>query len=351
MTGDGAAPNDRASKTLMLAEAGEAPQRIAAQFARNRAAIAKLGERLRENKPRAVVTAARGSSDNAATFARYLIETRAQTLTSSQAPSIASVYTAQPRLDDSLFLAISQSGRSPDLLAAVTAAKAAGAFTVAFVNAEDSPLASLADNVIPLCAGPEKSVAATKTYLAANAAILDLVAAWTADMELQKAVATLPELLEKAWALDWSAAVPHFARVRDLYVIGRGLGFGLAQEAALKFKETCGLHAEAFSAAEVQHGPMALVGPGFPALIFSQADETRAGVEALAEQFIAAGADVTLAGLKSRQACNLPTLHAHAALQPVLMAQSFYRLVATLSVARGFDPDCPRLLNKITETI
>jgi glutamine---fructose-6-phosphate transaminase (isomerizing) len=351
VTGDGAAPNDRARKTLMLAEAGEAPRRIAAQLARNRAAIARLGERLRANKPRAVVTAARGSSDNAATFARYLIETRAQTLTSSQALSIASVYTAQPRLDDSLFLAISQSGRSPDLLAAVTAAKAAGAFTVALVNAEDSPLASLVDDVIPLCAGPEKSIAATKTYLAANAAILDLVAAWTADAELQKALATLPELLEKALALDWSAAAPHFARVQDLYVIGRGLGFGLAQEAALKFKETCGIHAEAFSAAEVQHGPMALVGPGFPALIFSQADETSAGVETLAKQFIAAGADVTLAGLKAEHACNLPTLDAHAALQPVLMAQSFYRLVAALSVARGFDPDRPRLLNKITETI
>jgi glucosamine--fructose-6-phosphate aminotransferase (isomerizing) len=351
VTADGAASNDRASKTLMLAEAGEAPQRIAEQFVRNRAAIAKLGARLRQTRPRAVVTAARGSSDNAATFARYLIETRAQTLTSSQALSIASVYTAQPRLDDSVFLAISQSGRSPDLLAAVSAAKAAGAFAVAFVNAEDSPLASLADEVIPLCAGPEKSVAATKTYLAANAAILDLVAAWTGDAELQKAVAQLPELLEKAWALDWSIAAPHFAGVQDLYVIGRGLGFGLAQEAALKFKETCGLHAEAFSAAEVQHGPMALVGPGFPALIFSQADETGPGVETLAKQVIAAGADVILAGLTAQHACNLPTLDAHAALQPVLMAQSFYRLVAALSVARGFDPDRPRLLNKITETI
>src|SRR5271163_1059634 len=102
----------------MLAEAAEAPQRIAIQIDRNRATIARLAERLRASPPRAVVTAARGSSDNAATFARYLIETRAATLTSSQALSIASVYTAQPRLDDSLFLAISQSGRSPDLLAA-----------------------------------------------------------------------------------------------------------------------------------------------------------------------------------------------------------------------------------------
>jgi glucosamine--fructose-6-phosphate aminotransferase (isomerizing) len=146
-------------------------------------------------------------------------------------------------------------------------------------------------------------------------------------------------------------ASAHLARCQDLYVIGRGLGFGLAQEAALKFKETSGLHAEAFSAAEVQHGPMALVGPGFPALIFSQDDETSSGVKALADQFIDAGADVILAGLEDARACNLPTFGAHPAIEPVLMAQSFYRLVAALSVARGFDPDRPRLLNKITETI
>ena len=127
--------------------------------------------------------------------------------------------------------------------------------------------------------------------------------------------------------------------------------FGLAQEAALKLKETCGLHAEALSAAEVRHGPMALVGPGSRCSIFSQADETSAGVETLAGQFIDAGADVMLAGLTEQRACDLPTLDAHAALQPVLMAQSFYRLVAALSVARGFDPDRPRHLNKITETI
>ena len=351
MADDPAAPRDRPGKSLMFTEAGEAPQRIAAQLERNRPLMRRLGEKLRALKPKAVVTVARGSSDNAATYARYLIETRARTLTSSQALSIASVYTTQPPLEGSMLLAISQSGRSPDLLATVTAAKKAGAFTIALVNAEDSPLAKLADEVVPLCAGPEKSIAATKTYLAANAAIVDLVAAWTEDEDLRQALATLPADLEKAWALDWSAAIAHLARAQDLYVIARGLGFGLAQEAALKFKETCGLHAEAFSAAEVQHGPMALVGPGFPALIFSQGDETSAGVETLAQQFIRAGADVVLAGLNDTRALNLPTIATHAALEPLLMAQSFYRLAAELSVARGFDPDRPRLLNKITETI
>ena len=349
----GAAPNPKAadSKTQMFVEAGEAPARVAAQLQRNASAVARLGAKLRTMAPRAVVTAARGSSDNAATFARYLIETRARTLTSSQPPSVASVYTARPRLDDTVFLALSQSGKSPDLLAAVSAAKAAGAYTVALVNAEDSPLAALAHEVIPLCAGVEKSVAATKSYLAAESAILQLVGAWTEDTELNNALVALPDLLEKAWMLDWNAAVAKLVPARDLYVIGRGLGFGLAQEAALKFKETCGLHAEAFSAAEVQHGPMALIGPGFPAFIFAQTDETRAGVKALAKQCMAAGAEVLLAGLKEAGACNLPTLDADPALEPILMAQSFYRLAASLSCARGYDADRPPLLNKITETL
>ncbi|HKD21302.1 MAG TPA: SIS domain-containing protein [Rhizomicrobium sp.] len=349
MTDAHAVANTKAGGTQMFAEAGEAPARIAAQLDANRTLVARLADRLRRLAPRAVLTAARGSSDNAATFARYLIETRAATLTSSYAPSVSSVYAAQPKLHDTVFVAISQSGRSPDLLAAVSAAKTAGAFTIALVNQEDSPLAALADDVVPLRAGAEKSVAATKTYLAANAAILQLVAEWREDAELKKALVSLPQNLAKAWSLDWQA--PRLAEAKDLYVIGRGLGFGLAQEAALKFKETCGLHAEAFSAAEVRHGPMALVGPHFPALIFAQNDETRAGIESLARQFLAAGADVTAAGLEMPGAANLPVLDAHPALQPVLMAQSFYRLVASLSLARGYDPDRPPLLNKITETI
>jgi glutamine---fructose-6-phosphate transaminase (isomerizing) len=353
VTDDRPVPRPKAadSKTQMFVEAGEAPARVAVQLARNAPAIARLGEKLRRMAPRAVVTAARGSSDNAATFARYLIETRARTLTSSQPPSVASVYTARPKLDDTVFLALSQSGKSPDLLAAVSTAKTAGAYTVAMVNAEDSPLAALAHEVVPLCAGVEKSVAATKSFLAAETAILQLIGAWTEDADLNAALSAFPDLLAQAWTLDWSAAVARLAPVRNLYVIGRGLGFGLAQEAALKFKETCGLHAEAFSAAEVRHGPMALIGPGFPALLFAQNDETRAGVESLAKQCMAAGADVLLAGLNIADACNLSTLDAHPALEPVLMAQSFYRLAASLSHARGYDADRPPLLNKITETI
>jgi glucosamine--fructose-6-phosphate aminotransferase (isomerizing) len=222
---------------------------------------------------------------------------------------------------------------------------------VALVNAEDSPLANLAHEVVPLHAGVERSVAATKTYLASAAAIAQLVANWSEDSRLAESLLELPALLEKSWTLDWSACVTRLKSARDLYVIGRGLGFGAAQEAALKFKETCGLHAEAFSSAEVRHGPMALVRDGFPVFVFSQNDETRPGIADLVAQFAQANADVTVAGFSPGKAHALPVVDAHRALQPILMVQSFYRLANALSLARGFNPDHPPHLNKVTETV
>ncbi|HKZ73173.1 MAG TPA: SIS domain-containing protein, partial [Steroidobacteraceae bacterium] len=263
--------------TRMFREAAESPQRVRAQLAANREALARLASSLRQQPPRAVVTCARGSSDHAATFARYLIETRLGVLTASAAPSVSSVYAAKPDLEGTVFLAISQSGASPDLLAAAAAARLAGARVIALVNAERSPLAGLAHDLVPLCAGAETSIAATKSFITSLAAITHLVAHWARDGELLGALERAPEQLEAAWQLDWQEAARRLEPARSAYVIGRGLGLGIAQEAALKLKETCGLHAEGVSAAEVRHGPMALVQGGFPVLVFSQDDETRAG--------------------------------------------------------------------------
>jgi glucosamine--fructose-6-phosphate aminotransferase (isomerizing) len=335
----------------MYREAAQAPQAVREQLQANAARVARLAARLRQAPPRAVVTCARGSSDHAATFARYLIETRLGLLTSSAAPSVSSVYDARPDLAGAVMLAISQSGASPDLLAAVSSARAAGAHIVALVNAEDSPLAQLADELIPLCAGLERSVAATKSYIASLAAIVHLVASWSRDAQLAAALQQAPERLERAWQLDWSAAVTRLTPANNLYVIGRGLGLGVAQEAALKLKETCGLHAEAVSAAELRHGPMALVRTGFPLLIFTQNDESRSGVTQLAAELAAQGADVLLAGADAARATILPTEGAHPVIEPLLFAQSFYRMANALSLARGGDPDRPPHLHKVTETI
>ena len=278
---------------------------------------------------------ARGSSDHAATYAKYLFETRAGVLVASAAPSIASVYGARQDLRDCLFLAISQSGRSPDLLSTLAAARQAGALGVALVNDEDSPLARAADHVLPLCAGEEKSVAATKSYIASLAALAHLAAEWTADEGMSRALARAPDDLERAWQLDWQPALDILRPANHLYVIARGMGLGVAQEAALKCKETCGLHAESFSAAEVRHGPQALLEENFPALLFAQGDETREGIEALARDLIARGVNVLIAGAELPGALALAAIASHPAIEPMLMAQSFYRLANALALARG----------------
>ena len=292
----------------MFTEAGEASAVVRRQLAANAALIRDLGERLRALSPKAVVTCGRGSSDHAATFAKYLIEMRIGAPTSSAALSVSSIYAAEPMLEGALFIAISQSGKSPDLLTTVKAAKDAGAFVIALVNVEDSPLAQMADAFVPLKAGSEKSVAATKSYIASLAALLHIVAAWSEDVALQKALESLPDLLDQSWPMDWSAAIDRFTGAQGLYVIGRGIGFGVAQEAALKLKETCGLHAEAFSAAEVRHGPMAIVGKDFPVLMLAQDDEAQESVQALAVEFAERGANVVIAGAAARGALALPAL-------------------------------------------
>ncbi len=335
----------------MEAEAAEAPAVVARQLHANAGAMAEIGARLRERPPRAVITCARGSSDHAATYAKYLIETRARVLTASAAPSVSSVYGIEQDLRGCLLLAISQSGKSPDLLATVDAARRSGALVIALCNAPDAPLCAAADYALPLLAGAERSVAATKSYLASLTAVAQLTASWTEDAQLQAALQSLPAALEAAARLDWRKALPLLAGAGHLYVIGRGLGLSAAQEVALKCKETCALHAEAYSGAEVRHGPLALLGPGFPALILAQDDATRPGLEALAAELAARGVDVLMAGAAADGAIELPTLPAPAALAPILLASSSYRLLAALARLRGLDPDRPPHLRKVTETV
>lgn len=337
--------------THMHREIGDSAAAIAHQRKANAATLRSLALELRVAPPRFVVTAARGSSDNAATYAKYLIETQLGLATASAAPSIQSVYAVQPHWRDALFLAISQSGRSPDLLRQAEAAKRSGARVVALVNAPDSPLAALAHTVLPLHAGPELSVAATKSYLCSLSMIADLVAHWSADAALDSALAQLPAALGSARAFDWSALVEDLVDARNLFVVGRGLGLSAAQEAALKLKETCGLHAEAFSAAEVQHGPMALVDDGFPVLFFTQPDDTLASTLAIAAAFRARAARVRIARADAG-AGDLPyAATLHPACAPIAAVHAFYHAANALALRRGRNPDLPPHLRKVTETV
>lgn len=344
-------PLPQTEQTRMFQEAADAADAVRRQINANTDKVETAVRQLREFQPRAVVTCARGSSDHAATYAKYLIETQLGLITCSAAPSISSVYQRPQQLEGVLYIAISQSGKSPDLLANVERAKAAGALTLALVNVADSPLAEMADLVLPLHAGEERSVAATKSYIASLAALLNLIAQWSDSSALKALVAGLPDALAQAWQCDWSAAVTALRPVRNLFVIGRGLGFGVAQEAALKLKETCGLHAEAFSAAEVKHGPMAIVGEDFPVLVISQQDATSPGTDALVQEFHARGAKVLVAG-ETGEGERLPVVpDTHPVIAPILAIQSFYRMANALALSRGYHPDEPPHLRKVTETV
>lgn len=336
----------------MFMEAKESAVIVDRQLQGNSRLVKYLAEQLRADPPHAIITCARGSSDHAATFAKYLFETNVSILTSSAAPSVSSVYSADQNLQNTLFLAISQSGQSPDLIATTKAAKRAGAYTVALLNVVNSPLAGLVDQVIPLHAGPETSIAATKSYIATLTVILQLITYWTGDDVLLNELSRLPALLNRAWELNWEPVVLELIPATNLFVVARGPCFAIAQEAALKFKETCGLHAEAFSAAEIKHGPMALVEKEFPVLVFSQNDQTRSDISKLVHDFTTREAAVMLAGQRHPQAINLPVLEGvYPALEPLLFIQSFYRMVNHLAFARSHDPDHPPHLKKVTETM
>jgi glucosamine--fructose-6-phosphate aminotransferase (isomerizing) len=338
--------------TLIQAEAAEAPAMAERQLAELSAPLGALGQTLRARDPHLVVTCARGSSDHAATFAKYLIETRAGVPVASFAPSTASIYrTDWRRLDGALFLAISQSGRSPDLLLSAEAARKAGALVVAIVNDAEAPLAAAADIALPMLAGPELSVAATKSFIASLLILGQIAAAWSEDSALAEAMADAPDMLRQAGALDWSAALPLLREAGNLYVLGRGLTLAIAQEAALKLKETCAIHAEAHSAAEVKHGPMAIVGPDLPVLMLVPNDEAGALFAPLARDFAGRGAGVMMAGGEVPGALCLPVLPGlHPAMAPIAAIESFYGFAAELSLARGLDPDRPPSLHKVTRT-
>ncbi len=336
---------------MMLRETAEAPEVVARLIGENAAACQGLAGRLRARPPVFVVTCARGSSDSAATYAKYLCEIRLGVVVASVGPSISSVYRQRLSMRGALFLAVSQSGRSPDLLALARAARADGALTVAIVNDTSSPLASLCEVVLPMHAGSEQSVAATKSYIASLAALLQLAASVSGDPLLDRAVRSLPDTLDDALTRDWRAALSVLS-ARSLYVVGRGPGFAAAQEAALKLKETCGIHAEALSAAELKHGPLALAAPDFPVLIFSQRDASLAGIAELGRELVARGVPVVSAGpAEIEGALALPGAKSvDPFAQPIALVQSFYPLAEQIARARGRDPDRPPHLSKVTET-
>jgi glucosamine--fructose-6-phosphate aminotransferase (isomerizing) len=337
------------NETQMAAESREAPDVVRRQSQGVTQRIAELVAALRQRPPQVVVTCARGSSAHAATFGKHLIERHLGIPVSAVAPNIAAVYGQRLRLEGQLFLAISQAGRSEDIVESLVMARESGALTAALVNDTESPLAKASDIVLPMMAGPEFSVAATKTFVASLAALLHLVGVWADDTAIERALTRLPERLASAADLDWTAALPAISAATNLMSIGRGPTLAVAREAALKLKETCGIHAEAFSGAEFQHGPIALVERGFPTILFMPADAAAEGLKALAIDLTRKGAAVFMTG--SQVDAVLPTLATdHADADAICLVQSFYQLVIQVAQRRGNNVDRPPHLQKVTRT-
>lgn len=338
--------------SLMLDEALFAAEAVAAQHMYADEGLALLGRELAKAPPQLALTVARGSSDHAANYFAYLAMQRTGTPVVSLPMSLITLHHAPLAVRGQLAVALSQSGRSPDLVDTMAALSQAGARTVALVNQPDSPLAAACEWSLPLCAGAEKSVAATKSYIASLSAVARLVAHWQRDEALLAALETLPQALQEATRQDWSPAIEVLQRAERIMVVGRGLGFAVALEAALKFKETCAIQAEAFSGAEIKHGPMALIDDGYPLLIFAPRGPEQAGLIALADEMRGRGARVLLAAPADVASRDLSLAVAgDEALDPLLAIQSFYLMAARLSEARGLNPDEPRHLNKVTCTL
>jgi glucosamine--fructose-6-phosphate aminotransferase (isomerizing) len=336
----------------MREEALAAAECVACQVHADEDRYDELGARLARRPPSAAVTVARGSSDHAAGYFAYLSLVRGGHLVTSLPMSSVTLYRAPINAADLLVVSMSQSGRSPDLCVPVERFRAGGATTVAFVNETSSPLAGAAEWVMPLHAGTERSVAATKSFICSLVAGARLLANWSGDAELLAAVRDLPVALRQACTQDWTPAIEVLKDAQRIMVIGRGTGLAIAQEAALKFKEICGIQAEAFSSAEVRHGPMALVEAGYPMLVFAPRGPAQADLLALARDMRERGARVLVAApadVGERQLTLSRSLLPD--LDPIAAIQSFYLMVESLARTRGFDPDTPRHLQKVTSTL
>jgi glutamine---fructose-6-phosphate transaminase (isomerizing) len=343
---------ERLLTSLMREEALDAPNCVAQLVNADEDRYAGLAQRLALQPPTAAVTLARGSSDHAAGYLAYLCAARGGRLVTSLPMSLLTLYQAPIRAQGLLAIAVSQSGRSPDVCQPMRQFSEQGAETVALVNDVASPLAAAAKWVLPLHAGAERSVAATKSFICGLVAGARMAAHWGSDGDMIAAIRRLPDALRKACLTDWSAAIDPLCDAQRIMVIGRGTGLAVAAEAALKFKETCGIQAEAFSSAEVKHGPMALVDKGYPMLVFAPRGPAQADLLALANDMRGRGAEVLLAAppdVADRQLTL--TLAPTVDLDPVCAIQAFYLMVEALAAARGCDADRPRHLQKVTTTL
>lgn len=339
-------------KTKMREEVEGIPDALSALLGGSRDNIMKAGAELRSLDPNLICTVARGSSDHAATYLKYAIELTAQTPVASIGPSVSSIYGANLKLRKTACIGISQSGQSPDIVSMIKTARKSGSLAIALTNTVQSPLAEISDYTIDIHAGVEKSVAATKTFITSVVSGLMLLAYWQEDDALLSALDKLPELATQALETEWDELTKRLLRQDRLYVLGRGPAFAIASEVALKFKETCQLQGEAFSSAEVLHGPVSIVSSNYPVLALVARDKAEQSMIDVVDDLCERGGDVYATSTNSAKAKQLPYVATgHPLTDPLLLIVSFYSFVEKLSRLRGFNPDEPLNLKKVTETV
>lgn len=338
--------------TRMRQEIDEIPQAVERLLSNGQKDVSVVADVARSLDPTFITTVARGSSDHVCTYLKYASEIVLGIPVASVGPSVASVYDASLRLQNSLCLAVSQSGQSPDIVAMAKNARRDGALTIALTNDAKSPLATQSSHPIPIHAGPELSIAATKTFVTSAVAGLWILAEWSRDDAMLAAIRDLPEQLDRAAALDWPEVREAIGERSSLFTLGRGQALAVSNEAALKFKETCQLHAESYSSAEVLHGPVSIVEDGFPVVSFAAADAAEPALADVADAISAKGARVFATSDLVKKATRIEHVRTrHGLTDSLSLIVTFYSMVEAFASSRGIDPDAPRHLNKVTETV
>lgn len=338
--------------TRMRREIDEIPDAVERLLTGGAADVARIAAQARDLDPSFMISVARGSSDHVCTYLKYAFEILLGLPVASVGPSVGSIYNAPLRLKDGLCLSVSQSGKSPDIVAMTRNAQRDGALTVALTNDAASPLAQASAQTLDIHAGPELSVAATKTFVTSAVAGIWLLAEWDRNDALLKAIHDLPERLEAAARINWPEVRDAIGQRQSLFTLGRGQALSVSNEAALKFKETCQLHAESYSSAEVLHGPVSIVDEGFPVLAFAAADAAERPLAEIADNIAAKGAQVFATTSLAGTAAQLDHIRTgHALTDSLSLIVSFYSMVEAFATSRGIDPDAPRHLKKVTETV
>lgn len=339
---------DRGAQTDVAREIGEIPAAAERLLARHEL-VSAIAEPIRRAAPRIAIVCGRGSSGHVGIYLRYLLETRIGLVVSAAAPSIITAYRRRPDMRHALFVVISQSGRSPDLVAATQYARQSEALTLAIVNDEASPAAAAANLILPIGAGPEHAIAATKTVVLSMLAGAQLVAALTGDHDLADGLHRLPARFERALACDWSAWSNPVGIARAAFVAARGYGLGVAREIALKLNEILRVPAFGYSAAELRHGPRAAIAPNTPVLLLRQNDEAAASVDDLIRDLRDAGETIFSVG---GPAGTLPWIgDDHPICDAMTMLIPAYAAIEAEARRRGIDPDAQLHLTKVTETL